>query len=64
MFLIKEYRKKAGLTQLQLAQNIGITREHLSLVENGHKKPSLTTLEKIAKELHTSIKDLIDEQSA
>jgi transcriptional regulator with XRE-family HTH domain len=35
-------------TQYQFAENLGISPTHLSLVENGNKKPSLYLLERIA----------------
>lgn len=59
MFQIKQARKNAGLTQQQLAEKINTTREYISAIENNHKKPSFDLIEKIAKELHTSVKDLI-----
>lgn len=37
---IKAWREKHGVTQLQLANRIGITTKTLSVTENGHTKPS------------------------
>lgn len=61
MFLIKEFREKQGITQEQLAEDLDITRPYLTDIENGQRTPSLTLLEKIAKSLNTSIKELIQE---
>jgi len=61
MFRIKQCRKIRGIDQTSLAQKIGITREYLSAIENGHKDPSISLLKKIAKVLNTTIKDLIEE---
>ncbi|OSA69855.1 helix-turn-helix domain-containing protein [Clostridium botulinum] len=61
MFKIKEARKSRGLTQQQLAERINTTREYISAIENNHKTPSFDLLERIAKELHTSIKNLIED---
>ncbi|MDD4572320.1 MAG: helix-turn-helix transcriptional regulator [Clostridia bacterium] len=62
MFKIKEFRKYRGLSQITLANQIGVTREHLSAIENGHKQPSISLLKKIAKELNTTVKALIVEE--
>jgi transcriptional regulator with XRE-family HTH domain len=61
MFTVKEARIKAGITQQELADTVGTTREYLSNIENGHKTPSFEMLDKIAKVLKTSVKDLIKE---
>jgi len=49
---IAKYRKKTGLTQLQLAIKLGVTREHLSHIEVGIKRPSVELLFSIAKSLN------------
>ncbi len=59
MFLIKQYREEAGMTQKQLAEQIKVTVEYISYLENGQRTPSITLLENIAKVLKTSIKELI-----
>ena len=38
---VKKARVNAGLTQLQLAQKVGITRQTVSLIEKGKYNPSL-----------------------
>lgn len=62
VFRIKQFRKCKGLSQITLANQIGVTREHLSAIENGHKQPSISLLKKIAKELNTTVKALIVEE--
>lgn len=62
MFKIKQFRKYKGLSQITLANQIGITREYLSVLENGHKQPSISLLKRIAKELDTTVKALIVEE--
>ena len=51
---IAYYRKKAGLTQLQLAEIINISRTHMSVIEaiNITKSTSLDTLFDIAEALN------------
>lgn len=60
VFQIKKYREKAGLTQEQLAEKVGITQVYLCYLENGQKKnPSITLLSKIATALKIDISDLL-----
>lgn len=56
---IKEIREKKGITQLELAEQAGITQVYLSYIENGHKTPTLKTLQKLAKALEVDIGELI-----
>ena len=44
---LKEERRKAGLTQEQLALKIGTKKSYISRVENGHTDIQLSTLFKI-----------------
>lgn len=44
---LKEERKKAGLTQEQLATKIGTKKTYISRVENGHADIQMSTLFKI-----------------
>lgn len=45
---IRELRKRAGLTQEQLAEQLGIDQKHMSRIELGKSYPSLDRLSKIA----------------
>ena len=38
-----ELRKKANLTQQNIADEVGITRQMISAIENGDAAPSVTT---------------------
>lgn len=53
---IKELRIKKGLTQEELSNRLGIDRTHLSKIETGRVKPSLSLLERIASELGVQLK--------
>lgn len=44
---LKEERKKAGLTQQQLADKIGTKKSYISRIENGKSDVQLSTLFKI-----------------
>lgn len=54
---LKELRKAAGITQAQLADELGITQEMLSHIECGIRRPSPEVAEAIAERF-----DLIIEQ--
>lgn len=45
---VKEARKKAGFTQVELSENIGISRSYLAGVEAGRYNPSVKVLISIA----------------
>jgi len=52
---IKELRRKAGLTQEQLAERVGLDSRHLSRLEVGRHFPSLHSLERIAAALNVQL---------
>jgi len=45
--LLKQARRKSGLTQAALAQAAGTSRTTLSAYEHGHKSPTLETAERL-----------------
>ena len=49
--LISAYRSEQGMTQQQLANNVGISREHLGRIEAGRNSVGIDILEGIAKAL-------------
>ena len=57
---IKEIRKNSGITQEQLSEYAGITPNYISLLENGRKRASIETLDKISKALKVPISKLFD----
>jgi DNA-binding XRE family transcriptional regulator len=52
---IIRHRRKAGLTQADLARRAGIRPESLNRIEQGRVDPSIRTLEKIDKALNDVI---------
>lgn len=56
---LKHFRKVKGLNQGQLANKININRSTLSCYENGYRKPSMKTLEKMSEVLEVSLDELI-----
>ena len=56
---IREFRQKKGVTQQQLADAVGVTRQTINALENARYNPSLLLAYKIAKFLdQDSIEDV------
>lgn len=55
---IVEARKTQGMSQELLAANSGIDRSHMGFIEQGRRKPTLSTLFKIAKSLGITLEQL------
>ena len=50
--MIKSLRIERGLTQAQVAQKVGVTKNYITMLERGQRKnPSLDIVKKIAKAL-------------
>lgn len=54
-------RKRQGITQEKLAALSDIDRTHMGLIEQGRRKPTLSTLYKITKTLNLSLGQLFRE---
>lgn len=59
---IRKLRTDKGMTQEELAFRLGSSAAYLSNIENGIKKPSLTKLTDIARQLDVTLNDLIYEK--
>lgn len=57
---IAEARKKAGLTQQQLGQKLGIPQSQVSRIERNPDRTSVRTLKKIARALKVDVRALIE----
>lgn len=60
---IAENRRRLNLSQEQLAESAGLSRDHIAKIELGLKAPSLGTAISIAKALDTRLSDLLDEKA-
>ena len=61
---LKEYRKKSGLTQQELAEKVGISHRTLQDYEQGQKPlegARAITVLRMAKALGCSVEDLLDD---
>lgn len=59
MITLKEYRKRASLTQIELAELVGIRQATLSSLENGKSRPHKKTALAIAEVLGISVDELL-----
>ena len=55
---VKIARVKAGLTQQQLAEAVGITRQTVSLIEKGNYNPSLKLCLQICYAVNSKLDEL------
>jgi XRE family transcriptional regulator, regulator of sulfur utilization len=58
---LRYYRKKAHLTQEQLAEKADLHHNFIGEVERGNMETSLTSMLRIAKALQIKVRDLVDE---
>lgn len=56
--LIKELRTRYGLTQEELARQVGVRRETIVFLEAGKYNPSLKLAHDVAKILKTTVDEL------
>lgn len=57
---VKEVRERNNLTQSQLAEKAGISRNYISSIENGRYSPSVEVSRKIAEVLQIPLLHLLD----
>ena len=57
---IKEYRKKLGIKQAELAEAVGVRRETIGNLERGKYNPSRRLAWNLAKVLHAPLDELFD----
>jgi transcriptional regulator with XRE-family HTH domain len=54
---MRTYRLLSGLTQEQLARNVGVAEQVISLYERGVRKPAAVTLARLAQVLGVGLTD-------
>jgi putative transcriptional regulator len=57
---LKQLRAKRDMSQADLAEKSGISREYIARLETGHHDPSLGTLVKLAKALKVTVGELVE----
>ncbi|MDR2924255.1 MAG: helix-turn-helix transcriptional regulator [Treponema sp.] len=58
---LKEYRKKRGLTQAQLAEKVNVSQHYIGMLEMGRNFPATDLIERIAKALNIEMYELFVE---
>ncbi|MCP2518913.1 XRE family transcriptional regulator [Candidatus Aminicenantes bacterium AC-708-M15] len=61
---IKELREIMGLTQEQVAQKVGVSKEYISMLENGLRVPSLEVLYNLAQLFHQDVSYFLSEKES
>ncbi len=56
---LKEARLRSGLSQKEVAENIGVAKSTYSLYESGNREPNVNTIKKIADCLNVSADTLL-----
>lgn len=57
---IREWRAKRKLSQRELAERSGVSREYIARIELGQHDPTVSTLEKLAKALGVKAARLLE----
>jgi transcriptional regulator with XRE-family HTH domain len=57
---IRDWRTKRKLTQRQLAELSGVSREYIARIELGQHDPTLSTIEKLAAALGVKVSKLLE----
>jgi putative transcriptional regulator len=57
---IKEHRQEKSLTQSQLADRVGVSRQTINAIETGKFDPSLPLAFKLSAVFEQSVEDLFD----
>ncbi|GEA14921.1 MAG: putative transcriptional regulator [Moorella sp. (in: firmicutes)] len=59
---LRKARLKAGLTQSELAHQVGLRRASYTNIEKGHKNPSVSTALRIARALNRPVEELFADE--
>ena len=58
--VLREIREKNHISQEKLAEHCDLDRTYISLLERGHRQPTITTIFKLSKALNISPSSLIE----
>lgn len=56
---LKKVRTKKGISQGDIAKELGVSRGFVSTIENGKTNPTLATITKLTKAVGVSVNDLL-----
>jgi transcriptional regulator with XRE-family HTH domain len=57
--VVKEARDGARMTQRELATAVGIKASHVAYIENGHRRPSISLINRLSEALGLDAKELL-----
>lgn len=57
---VKELREKAALTQKELGEKVGVSRQAINAIETGKFDPSIWLAYDLAKFFHMTIEEIFD----
>ena len=60
---VKEFRKELGIFQLELAKDIGVSRQTINMIENDKYNPTLELCLNLARSLQTDLNNLFWEDN-
>ena len=60
---VKEFRKELGISQLELAKDIGVSRQTINMIENDKYNPTLELCLNLARGLQTDLNSLFWEDN-
>ncbi|VPD80355.1 transcriptional regulator [Streptococcus pneumoniae] len=55
---VKEFRKELGISQLELAKDIGVSRQTINMIENDKYNPTLELCLNLARSLQSDLNSL------
>ena len=60
---VKEFRKELGISQLELANDIGVSRQTINMIENDKYNPTLELCLNLVRSLQTDLNSLFWEDN-
>ena len=60
---VKEFRKELGISQLELAKDIGVSRQTINMIENDKYNPTPELCLNLARSLQTDLNSLFWEDN-
>ena len=58
LWIVKEFRKELGISQLELAKDIGVSIQTINMIENDKYNPTLELCLNLARSLQTDLNSL------
>lgn len=55
---IKIYRQRFEMTQIELAKKINVTKDYISMIERGKRRPSLAVAKKLAEVFESTVDEV------